>query len=434
MVLVFGCLFLFFVGEMSVTDDLYDGVEFAFYQSGKKLDTMPNQNNEEGVVFLRSDCTNGALVEWNYENWNNFKVINLSDSKTTCSFYFGSKEEKICNDSGLESAACYFANKEDDDLIYDDTYDTNLRYIGLTPNNYVYFNCDESRENCETWRIIGVMNNVTEVSEDGKNIETLGSHLKIIRDKFEKSYSWDSSERGVNNGYGVNEWSQAAIEKVLNDEYLNRRTGSNRCYKSSGISIETCPDWETVGIKDDARNMIANIKWNIGTIDEGWLSNFFENNEKFNANVVYGSERSSHNGKELCEAKGGDYCNDVVVRNKTWIGKVGLMYPSDFGYAVGMDVRDVCLGKSIRLYYTDNCATSDWLYDPSSNQWTIMPIPRPENASYVSYIHSSGFVSYNRTDYNYTIRPVVYLKSDVKIVDRDYSDYGSSNHPFELEF
>ncbi len=427
MILIFGCLFLCLF-EIT-NDNLQGGVEFAFYKNGKKVDTMPEKNNEEGVVFLRSDCTNGALVEWNYENWDNFKVINLSDSKTTCSFYFVSKEEKICNDSGLESAACYFANKEDDDLIYDDTKDTNLRYVGTAPNNYVYFNCDnnvtQSSDTCETWRIIGVMNNIIEVSEDGQNIEKKGSYLKIIRDKFETKLSWDSSQEDINWGYGINEWSTSAIGKVLNNEYLNRQSGVNMCFNNEDNSKETCPNWEEIGLKNDAKNMVANIKWNTGTFKRYNSSDWF-------VKAVYDAERSNYNGKRLCEAwGGGSMCNDNVDRTTTWTGKVGLMYPSDYGYAVGGEARETCLGKSM-YSFSLNCV--NWLYDSdnSAHQWTMTPIP---NSSYADIV----FKITSRLDtasayYANVIRPTLYLKSDVKIALNAASDYGSVDNPFVLEY
>ena len=38
--------------------------------------------------------------------------------------------------------------------------DGNIRYYGASPNNYIYFNCDDysnqTSRTCETWRIIGI--------------------------------------------------------------------------------------------------------------------------------------------------------------------------------------------------------------------------------------------------------------------------------------
>ncbi len=285
-----------------------------------------------------------------------------------------------------------------------------------------------SKDTCETWRIIGIMNNIED--EDGSS----GSHLKIIREKFEKNYSWDSSDLSVNYGYGVNEWSQADIEKVLNEEYLNRRTGSNLCYRNSNNFKETCPDWTTIGIRDEARNMIANVKWHTGTFNEQWNFAFYNNNEKFNAKAMYEAERSNHNGKEQCQASGEQYCNDGVSRTTTWIGKVGLMYPSDYGYAVGTEVRETCLGKSLYQYDSDNCMTNDWLYNETDEgQWTMTPTPHSSEAYDVFFVYSSGLVATTSAYMPFTVRPTLYLKSNIKIKPNDDPTYGEVGNPFILE-
>ncbi len=419
-------------GKLKMTGGSGD-IEFAFYNGDQKLDTMPIQNNEEGIVFIKAECTNDAILKWDDNNWDNIVINNLKKTKTSCSLYFGSKTEKICASAGEKSGACYLAKKSDNDttnFTYDDTNDTNLRYIGATPNNYVYFNCEEgiepSIETCETWRIIGVMNNI----EDENGV--IGSYIKIISDKseqFEKGYSWDSSHSSINNGYGVNEWSEADIEKVLNDEYLYRRKGTNKCYSGNNNSTSTCPDWTNAGIRDESRNMIASVKWNTGTMPVAYDDNLIT------TKYMYEVERGSHNGKELClENGGGTNCNDKVTRTTTWIGKVGLMYPSDYGYAVGGDIRATCLDKSLYYYSRDNCCENDWLFYILRTQWTITPGSHPSYAYYVFYIDSSGGVNAS-TAYNAdVVRPTLYLKSDVKIIDRDYEDYGSSTHPFELDY
>ncbi len=396
-------------------------IEFAFYNGDQKLDDIPLK--ESGVLYIGSRCTNDAIIKWDSENWVP-SVYNLKKTKTNCSLYFGSKGNNACI-LYPESAACkYGVAGETAELLYDDTEDKNLRFVGSDPKNYVLFNCEEgiepSKETCETWRIIGIMNNIED--EDGNS----ESHLKIIRDKFDTKYSWDSSASGVNNGGGVNEWSEANIEKVLNDEYLYRRTGSNLCYTGSNNTTGTCPDWTNIGIRDTAREMIASVKWHTGTMPVSYSSSLIT------AKYMYEAERSNHTGKERCS--GGDDCNDDVDRMTTWIGRVGLMYPSDYGYAVGTEVRETCLGKSMQSYNSDNCMTYDWLRDANNKQWTMIPVPYSLRADLVFVVHSGGHVYNENASTANAVRPTQYLKSDVKIVDRDYSDYGSSTHPFELEY
>ncbi|MGN1342215.1 MAG: hypothetical protein ACI4VL_03185, partial [Bacilli bacterium] len=93
----------------------------------------------------------------------------------------------------------------------------NIRYYGISPYNYVYFNCETYPEtNCELWRIIGIV--------DGK--------VKLIRNESIGGYSWDTSASDINSGYGINEWSQADLMKLLNPGYE-----SNTDLDSSDTSI-----------------------------------------------------------------------------------------------------------------------------------------------------------------------------------------------------
>ena len=64
---------------------------------------------------------------------------------------------------------------------------TELRYAGSNPNNYVYFNCDNGKDenstNCELWRIIGLVNVKT-------NTSAIEQRLKIIRNESIGDYDF----------------------------------------------------------------------------------------------------------------------------------------------------------------------------------------------------------------------------------------------------
>ena len=102
------------------------------------------------------------------------------------------------------------------------------------------------------------------------------------------------------------------------------------------------------------------------------------------------------------------------------------MYPSDFGYAVGGSVREICLGKSMESYNSGSCNTNDWL-KPSFTTWAMTPSPNSSNAIYVFFVNSAGYVGYYYAgDARGMIQPVVYLKSSVKIIDGN----GEKGTPF----
>ncbi len=133
---------------------------------------------------------------------------------------------------------------------YDDTHklmeDTagNIRYYGASPNNYIYFNCsdysNQSSSTCETWRIIGVF--------DGK--------VKIMRGSQIGKYSWDTSDSSTNSGWGVNEWSQADLMKLLNSGYDSESVGGSlywnagigECYNGQNNAKGSC-DFTSTGLK-----------------------------------------------------------------------------------------------------------------------------------------------------------------------------------------
>ena len=269
------------------------------------------------------------------------------------------------------------------------------------------------------------MNNIE--NEDG----SIGSHLKIIRDKFDTLLSWDSTASNVNSGYGVNEWSTSAIETVLNNEYLNKIIGTNLCYKGSKKTTETCPDWSNIGIKERTRPD-PQIVWKEKTFAEKWNSDLYNDANKFNVKNAYEAERSSHNGKEGCY--GNTYCNDTIDRNATWTGKVGLMYLSDYGYAVGGNVREACLSKTMSSYSSGGCNKNNWLNSSATSQWTLITIQFDSDCNRVLYVHSNGNIANSYASVIYAIRPTLYLKSDVKIALNTADDYGSVDNPFVLEY
>ena len=262
------------------------------------------------------------------------------------------------------------------------------RYYGANPNNYVTFND-------ETWRIIGAFNNV----DDGTgNKET---RLKIIRDESIGSYSWDSSASTVNYGCGVNDWSKADLMTELNTLYYNSTSGT--CYNGSNNASTTC-NFTSTGLGSTARSMIDNAIYHLGgSSDYSIYANDFYNYER--GTTVYS-----------CSTDDG-----ACPRATTWTGKIGLMYPSDYAYAVDLSL---CTKDGFN-YDNSTCKSNDWLY-LGSNEWAIMP------ASYFAFdaffVNLSGRVNNNYVRYTYAARPVLYLKSDVTIVGGE----GTSSNPYQL--
>ena len=277
----------------------------------------------------------------------------------------------------------------------------NIRYYGATPNNYVYFNCDSyPSTNCELWRIIGVF--------DGK--------IKLMRNETIGKYSWDTS--AVRSGYGVNEWSQADLMKLLNPGHESESVGgslyynskSGTCYSGQKNATKSC-DFTSTGIKNDTtRNMIADTTWNLG----GWSSS-----EVF-SNVMYEKERGIATVSNP---------SDGLTRTTQWTGKIALAYPSDYGYATDLSK----CSQTLSYYSNSTCKSNDWMYSifktsGSDNNWLLTPDSR--DGFYAFYVYSTG--GGGNAGYfihlAYGVAPVLYLSSDQDIV----SGGGSQSNPYQL--
>ena len=310
-------------------------------------------------------------------------------------------------------------------LAYDGTTDNNLRYVGSNPCNYV-------KVDNEIWRIIGLMNNI----DDGTGKKE--TRIKLIRNEAIGTYSWDSSESSVNSGYGVNEWSQADLMKLLNPGYESESVGgslyynnsSGNCYYAENNATKAC-DFTTTGLKTNLKNLVGNTLWHTGS--QGTNSSSLTSS-------FYTYERSSNTGK-ICTS--GTYCNDTVTRKTTWNGKIGLMYPSDYGYATSggsTSNRTSCLGKELSNWNSSSfsdCKNNDWLYNSSNWQWTISPVADSSRSAIAAFVvYNEGHVSSNFAsivngvfaDNQSAVRPSVYLIPSTSILGGE----GTLENPYEI--
>jgi len=248
------------------------------------------------------------------------------------------------------------------DLLYDETSDNNLRYVGATPNNYVLFNN-------ELWRIIGVMNHIED--ENGRK----DTRLKLIKNISYRILKWDDNNE--------NNWVTSSINNKLNQEFYNNILEADKKF-----------------IQDVVWNLGRNNSYSTPTVNE------FYNLER--GEFVYGNTESK------------------------WLGKIGLIYPSDYGFATaGSDTmsRNECVNNSLNELYwnaSDNCRINNYLYH-NHEYWTITTNSLDNYRVYSVY--QVGSVSTHTADFkNIYIYPSFFLKSEVKIV----SGNGSEQMPFEL--
>ena len=238
--------------------------------------------------------------------------------------------------------------------------DGNLRYVGVNPDNYVWFNN-------ELWRIIGVF--------DGQ--------AKIIRNEYySTAMQWHVD--------GENDWTSSIAQTTLNGTYLSSiQTNDSTSY--SYIDLDHV--------------------WNLGGLPE--------DTDTFTRANIYGFER----GTTVYEG-----------RFDIWKGAVGLMYASDYGYSTSGD-SSIC--DSVIMWYWrekkdssafTECAEKSWLYDSSTDgQWTLTP--HSEWWYGVFRVKYDGHLDPNdEADDENAVRPVLFLKSSVKISDGK----GTYDEPYQL--
>ena len=389
-------------------------IYFAFYKGDKELAEMPQKDNTENLVFDHGECDNGASIVWDNEAWGPI-VKNLSNSKTKCSLYF--KEQILTELAGaqvplVESGdGLYTVPHEDLEELGQEWNQTEYRYAGVDPDNYVSFNN-------EIWRIIGLVNIKTDSGVEQR--------IKIIRqDGIEGqrdfgNYAWDKYDSDEAYVDYANNWTTSKLKDMLNGIYYESSKGE--CYtgnNGSTTSENTC-DFNTVpelpkGLDDASREMIdKEVIWNIGgsrAYNDVTVEMFYE--------------------RERGTSTGGINKYPAKWSSATDVGEkyngIGLIYPSDYGYAVGGEVRNNCLTKNLCDYDGDNCSSNDWL-KPNNDLWTITPHSSSSIDAFV--IYSSGFVYYGDFDVStaYGVWPTLYLTTSTKIVDGN----GDINSPFVL--
>ena len=353
--------------------------------------------------------------------------------------------------------------------------DHGIRYVGQNPSNFVWFNCsDLSNQNastCERWRIIGVFEEKYDTNDDGVP-DTEGDLIKIIRNDSLGHYSWDYKQSGVGSStspWGSNDWSDSQLMMMLNPStFLNSgyvtesdaspvhnwsingeyvRDASRNIYRNMGSYFDgaktaykpasTSPSgWSSTTQADAStfkrmsvasQSMIATTKWYL----TGWNTN------AITTSAFYEYERNTSGTGAVYNAN----------RPKIWYGKVGLMYPSDYGFATNGNPnsatynRQGCLNYYLYGWsssnYQENCADNSWLSYVGAtgntsatkgtkyNQWTITPHSTIDN--YV-FFAGSGSVYGHSTYLTNAVRPVLYLSTSTKITSGD----GSYNSPYTL--
>ena len=241
---------------------------------------------------------------------------------------------------------------------------TEYRYRGASPKNYVTFNN-------EVWRILGVF-----PTDDGTG--KIENRIKLIKDQSIGDKKWDESQS--------NNWARpATLNTELNTTYLNSLTR-------------------------EAQSMIGDAKYYLGGITPTSNNGYTDTPLQF-----YSYERKTKNTTSN-EFYYGTYPN-------SWVGKLSLMYVSDYGYA-----SSNCENKRI---YGDNdirgCNNTNWLYNIKIDEW-LLPQYAGSNG-YTFLVGSAGLIDHRIVGtFEGGVRPVLYLTSSVQITGGN----GTSTDPYVI--
>ena len=287
---------------------------------------------------------------------------------------------------------------------------TDYRYYGPSPNNYICLDM-EGQSTCPDKHLYRIIGSIYEEKENTNRIKVIKA--TSLTDGTTKGFSWDYTSSGsysniwatiTSGNYSNSLTSGSQLMKLLNSgAWWNGTSGSYY----NGNTTATNVNFTNYKLSDKAKSYITTSRYYLGgyNTSSGVMTNQFYAYER-------GTTRYDTN------------------RPLYWDGYVGLMYPSDFGYAAG----NTCVTGTDPYNYKDGCKNKDWLWMTTSSDYTggaeWLMSPNSGNSNVALYVISSGYVdNVNRGVYNaYSARPVFYLNSSASISDGE----GTSTDPYIL--
>ncbi len=278
-----------------------------------------------------------------------------------------------------------------------------LRYEGADPKNYICLD-NKTSGACSSssllFRIIGLFDE--EYSSNGTTSSGTKKLLKVIDTNNFGGTDGKYWNRTQTSGKNYNDWSTATLKTELNDTYLSALLA-------------------TSGVNSKLESAIITSKWHLGG---ACLSNY----QTLTAEGIYTEERNT---------------SAISSGNPSSIyAKVGLMYPSDFGYAtVGGTTTNKTGCRAKELYnwnsssYSD-CKNNDWIFTSQNSfadnrEWLLSPYSM--NSTDAAHLYSGGYVhlnGYRVVGGKFAVRPTFYLDSSIlKIVG---TGDGSSSNPYRV--
>ena len=307
-----------------------------------------------GYTKSMTNCDGITGGTWDYKI-NGIIIDNISKTNSSCNITFTPKTPTTA-----ELLTTIVNNKATRN-------ENGKRYQGKNPDNYIWFND-------ELWRIIG---NIPVCLTGG--CASTENRVKIIR---------NDSIGGIK--YGDNStWMGSNIQNLLNSCYLGKQSSCDKyCYSYSTSAKGTC-DYSSDGIvvTDYYGKMVEDVYFNVGAGDSTFKT-------------------------------AANYYTQEIATHATSTSKIGLMYASDWGYAIEGFTEVLGRGGS-----PQNSSDKNWLLS-NGCEWTMSA----HISSHPLCTDINGYLYYNSASAGYAARPALYLKSNVYVV----SGTGSKVDPYRI--
>ena len=307
-----------------------------------------------GYTKSITNCDGITGGTWDYKI-NGIIIDNISKTNSSCNITFTQKTPTTS-----ELLSTVVNNKATRN-------ENGKRYQGKNPDNYIWFND-------ELWRIIG---NIPVCLTSG--CAATENRIKIIRNDSIGAIKYGSNST----------WMGSNIQNLLNTCYLGKTSScDNYCYSYSTSVKGTC-DYSSDGIDatDFYGKMVEDVYFNVGAGDSSYKT-------------------------------AANYYVQEIATHATNASKIGLMYASDWGYAIEG--------------FTGVIGNSGSPQSSSDKNWLFSNGPELTMSAYSSSsplrVHDYGYISSFSAWYGYSIRPVLYLKSNVYVT----GGTGSKVNPYRV--
>ena len=278
---------------------------------------------------------------------------------------------------------------------------TDYRYYGPNPNNYICLDM-EGGSTCPDKHLYRIIGSIYEEKENTNRIKLIKA--TPLTDGTTSAFSWDYTSSGsysniwatiTSGNYSNSLTSGSTLMQLLNSgAWWNGTSGSYYNESTTATNV----DFTNYKLSDKAKSYITTSRYYLGG----------NNTSSVKTTAMYSYERGTRRYD--------------TSRPLYWDGYVGLMYPTDYGYAAG----NSCATGTILYDYNVSCKSKDWLYISNTNQWLMSPYSGYFDL--VLYVYSVGRVVDLSSDSAIAVSPVFYLTSSTTITGGE----GTSASPYIL--